>query len=220
MKKYKITMIIILLLSLITCGVSLMFLGDIVPSHIGVNGKPDQWASKYFILLFPGVMSLITIIMLLLCKVAKLTENYKKYMLLTGTILNVMFYVLTVIFIVYGITYTEETPAFDISKIMMILFGILFIVLGNFMPKIEKNRTLGLKTYWSMYNEVTWQKTHRFTGYVSVIVGVLTLVAGLFFKELVNFIILMVLVFGLVISCSIASYVYYKQEKKKESENQ
>ena len=36
---------------------------------------------------------LITIIMLLLCKVAKLTENYKKYMLLTGTILNVMFYV-------------------------------------------------------------------------------------------------------------------------------
>ena len=192
MKKYKITMIIILLLSLITCGVSLMFLGDIVPSHIGVNGKPDQWASKYFILLFPGIMSLITIIMLLLCKVAKLTENYKKYMLLTGTILNVMFYVLSVV----------------------------FIVLGNFMPKIEKNRTLGLKTYWSMYNEVTWQKTHRFTGFVSVIVGVLTLVAGLFFKELVNFIILMVLVFGLVISCSIASYVYYKQEKKKESENQ
>ena len=79
MKKYKITMIIILLLSLITCGVSFMFLGDSIPSHIGINGNPDQWASKYFILLFPGVMSLITIIMLLLCKVAKLTENYKKY---------------------------------------------------------------------------------------------------------------------------------------------
>jgi uncharacterized membrane protein len=71
-----------------------------------------------------------------------------------------------------------------------------------------------------MYNEVTWQKTHRFTGFVSVIVGVLTLVAGLFFKEMVNFIILMVLLSGLVISCSIASYVYYRQEKKKESENQ
>ena len=66
-------------------------------------------------------------------------------MLLTGTILNVMFYVLTVVFIIYGITYTEETPAFDISKIMMVLFGIIFIVLGNFMPKIEKTEHLALR---------------------------------------------------------------------------
>ena len=118
--------------------------------------------------------------------------------------------------IIYGLNYTENIPVFDISKIMMPLFGLLFIVMGNYMPKIEKNCTLGVKTGWSMYNEVTWQKTHRFAGFISVIVGVLSIVFGLFFKDMVNFIILMGLILIFVVSTTIASYIYYKAEKVKE----
>lgn len=216
MKKFKFAIICLMLLSLVITGVSFMFLGDIIPIHIGIDSTPDQYGSKYFILVFPFVMCVNGVTMLLVVKYAKVTENYKKYTLLTGVILEAMFLLLLLVFSVYIIQYTEDTPAFDISKIMMILFGLLFIVMGNYMPKIEKNRTLGIKTVWSMYNEVTWQKTHRFSGFVGIIVGVLCLLLGFFFKEMVNFIILMSLVAVFSISTTIASYHYYKVEKAKE----
>lgn len=215
MKKNKIIILGVMLLSFIFIGVSFAFLNDTIPTHFGVDGKPDQFGSKYIILIMPIMGAIIGSIMLLVSEYGKLSENYKKYLLLTGVVLELLFFFITVIFIIYGLTYVKDQPPFDFSKIMMVILGTMFIVMGNYMPKIEKNRTLGFKTSWSMYNEVTWQKTHRFTGFMGVIIGVLILISGLFFKEMVNFIILMVLIVIFMISTSIASYIYYKEEKNK-----
>jgi uncharacterized membrane protein len=166
--------------------------------------------------MFPIFCVLIGGVMLLVSRYAKISDNYNKYMLMTGVIIEAIFLTLNVVFVIYSLSYVEEAEPFDISKVMMIIFGLLFIVLGNYMPKIEKNRTLGLKTYWSMYNEVTWQKTHRFTGFSSFIAGVLILISGILFKETVNFIILMSILLVFITSCTVASYVYYRQEKIKE----
>ena len=209
MKKLKISIIGLMLLLFVVVGISFGFLGDILPIHFDIAGEPDQFGSKYFLLIFPSIGTIVGISMLLVCKFGKVSDNYKKYMLLTGVILETMFLALLILMIVYGLTYTEENIPFDISKILMPLFGLLFIIMGNYMPKIEKNNTLGIKTGWSMYNEVTWQKTHRFGGFVAVIVGILCLILGLYFKEMVNFIILMILIFGFIVSTSIASYIYY-----------
>ena len=220
MKKYKISMIVLMALSLIFTCVCLVFLDDKIPTHIGINGEPDMFGTKYFMLLFPGVSILIGTIMLLVSKFAKVTDNYSKYLLLTGTILEYVFISINIIFVVFALVYNENQPAFDVSKIIMIVMGTMLILLSNFMPKIEKNRTLGLKTYWSMYNEVTWQKSHRFIGIAGMIAGFLIILSGVFFKDIVNFIILMSLILTVVISSTIASYVYYKQEKNKENNSQ
>ena len=214
MKKNKIILICLMILSIVITGVSFLFLNDTIPTHFGVDGRPDQYGSKYFMLLFPIVLNIIGGIMLIISKYMKLSDNYKKYMLLTGIILALVMNGLLIAFVIYAGTYVEETPAFDMSKVMMLIMGTMLVILSNFMPKIEKNRTLGLKTKWSMYNEVTWQKSHRFVGYVGMIGGLIVLVSGLFFQEIVNFIILMVVVFGIVISSTIASYIYYKKEKE------
>ncbi len=216
MKKSKIAIICLMLLSFVAAGVFFVFLSDTIPTHFAPDGTPDQFGSKYFMLIFAGIATIVGLVMLLVCRYGKVSENYKKYLLLTGIILEAILLVLLVVMGVYALNYVEDTPTFDISKIMMLLIGLMFIILSNFMPKIEKNRTLGIKTTWSMYNEVTWQKTHRFTGFVGVIVGVIILVSGLFFKEIVNFIIMMSMIAIFMISTSIASYIYYKDEKSKE----
>lgn len=219
MKKYRISIICIMLICLITTCVSFLFLNDVIPTHFGIDGKPDQFGSKYFILIFPLVSILIGSSMLLVNKYGKVSDNYRKYMLLTGCILEAIFLLLNIVFIIVAITYVEDMPAFDFSKVMMIIMGLMFIIMSNYMPKIEKNRTLGIKTKWSMYNEVTWQKTHRLAGFVGIIMGILILISGIFFKETVNFIILMSLIIIFMISLTIASYLYYKEEKNKEHLN-
>lgn len=220
MKKFKITFLCLMTLTFLITAISLPFFNDIIPMHFGIDGQPDQFGSKYFILIFPVFSLIVGVSMLLVAKYCNVTDNYRKYLFLTGTLVQIIFIVITITFVLYAFNYTDDAIAFDISKVIMPIFGILFIILGNIMPKVEKNRTLGMKTKWSMYNEVTWQKTHRFTGFVGVLVGVLCLILGLFFKDMVNFIILMSLLVVLMVSTTIASYIYYKEEKKKESQTQ
>ena len=216
MKKNKVLLIVFAIIAVIISCVTLPFLDDIVPTHIGITGEPDAFGSKYFLLIFPVFNVLTCVIMLLVEKFAKLSENYKKYMFLTGVIIQLVFIAVSVCFYIFVLSYTKKIPEFDITKAIMIIFGIMFIVLGNFMPKIEKNRTLGLKTSWSMYNENTWQKSHRFTGFASVIAGALTIILGLFLNGLANFIALIIITTIFITTITIASYHYYKQEKAKE----
>ena len=214
MKKSKIFILVIMLLSIVATGISFAFLSDTIPTHIGIDGRPDQYGSKYFLLIFDAIILIIGTIMIIVSKYSK-SENYKKYLSIVGAFIEGVFFVLLVVFIAYALSYKDNETPFDISKIIMIVFGLLFILMGNIMPKIKRNKTLGFKCKWSLYNDVTWQKTHRFVGYLGVMIGILSLLSGLFFKEMINFIILIILVATLMISTLIASHKYYKEEKSK-----
>ena len=61
MKNSKIVIIGLILLSFILVGISFSFLDDIIPIHLGIYGKPDQFGSKYFVLLFPLIITCLTI---------------------------------------------------------------------------------------------------------------------------------------------------------------
>ena len=212
MKKNKIIIICLMVILLIIPIVSLLFLDEIIPIHIGINGQPDQFGSKYFIFLFSGIGIVIALIMILVSNHPKLSLNYKKYLLSTCVLIEILFIVFSIAFVMYAVSYVNDEEVFDISKIIMLAIGTLFILMGNFTPKIEKNKTLGVKTKWSLYNEVTWQKTHRLTGFVFVIIGVIIIVSGILFHELVNYIVLSLMLVLLTIIVVIGSYIYYKQE--------
>lgn len=64
----------------------------------------------------------------------------------------------------------------NISDKMML--GCMFLVIGNYMPKMKQNYSLGLKVPWTLNSEENWNRTHRLGGYVFMIGGVLVLVAG------------------------------------------
>ena len=46
----------------------------------------------------------------------------------------------------------------------MIPMGLLFTVIGNYMPKTRMNSTMGIKVYWTYTSEENWNATHRFAG--------------------------------------------------------
>ena len=91
--------------------------------------------------------------------------------------------------------------------------GLLFMLLGNYMPKSKQNRTFGLKIYWTLANEDNWNASHRFAGKVWVITGFLVLLTG--FLPLVPF--LVVFISMVLVSTAIPivySYLYYKNNLK------
>ena len=52
----------------------------------------------------------------------------------------------------------------DMVQYSFLLFGLLFTVLGNYLPKCKQSFTTGIKIKWTLANEENWYVTHRFAG--------------------------------------------------------
>ena len=181
---YKIIAGFIILTFVIT-GVFLMFLPDTMPMHYNIDGEIDRYGSKYENLIICGVNLVMGVIIILSAHfMAQRMPSGVKSMLICGIALTAFFCVLQTILLSIGIKNSGGTPislSRDwISKIMAALMGLLFIVLGNFMPKVERNSLFGLRTPWSMKNDEVWRRSQRFGGYSMIICGIIWIMLALF----------------------------------------
>ena len=58
-----------------------------------------------------------------------------------------------------------------LSSLMALGFGLLLLLLGNYMPKFRQNSFMGIRVKWTLENEANWNATHRFGGKVWVAGG-------------------------------------------------
>lgn len=71
-----------------------------------------------------------------------------------------------------------------------IVFGVLWIVVGNWMGKIRRNWLMGIRTRWTLKNDAVWERTHRVGGRLFVANGFVTLLAGIFLPVVAGFVVL------------------------------
>ena len=94
----------------------------------------------------------------------------------------------------------------------MIPMGLLFAVMGNYMPKTRTNSTMGIKVYWTYTSEENWNATHRFAGKLWVIGGILMALGALLpLKWAVG--VMLALIAPMVIAPIVFSWRFYKREK-------
>lgn len=208
------------------------FLPDKIPAHYNFAGEIDRWGSKYESFIYPIVVIAMAIFWECLCsyyrKKTKTTEDEKqraeaannaKVIGITAISTAVLFNILHYISLYKACTSSTLSVAnveLDSIKITCILMGILFIFLGNVLPKTKLNGTIGLRCTYSMYNDVTWSKSNRFGGFALVIVGVLTVITSLIFNGVISMILMMIfLIASIIIMISYAKKVY-EEEKVKE----
>ena len=59
-----------------------------------------------------------------------------------------------------------------LSSLMALGFGLLFILLGNYMPKFRQNSFMGIRVKWTLENEANWNAT-RVAGGFACLAGAL-----------------------------------------------
>ncbi|CAM3472851.1 SdpI family protein [Pseudostreptobacillus hongkongensis] len=140
-------------------------------------------------------------------EVSKDNPKFKnlKIFLIICSVITILFFVLTI---------TSKNNKLDSNNFKYIyatLIFILFLILGNLAPKLPMNKNIGLRVPWTLKNVSTWNATHRFLGYLSIILAIIYL-PGVFiipnFALWTSFIVLV-----LVILSTIFSYVYYNKNK-------
>ena len=83
------------------------------------------------------------------------------------------------------------------SVFVSVLLGFIFVIMGNYMPKLKVNHTVGIRLPWTLQSEDNWHKTHRLAGKLWVLGGlILLLEAGLQFAlSYVLVLVILVIVF-------------------------
>ena len=217
MKTKKTIYFLLMFLPLLITVIALPFLPEKIPAHYNFAGEIDRFGSKFETLIFPLMTIGMGLFMLFMAKIAAKDENGKKnekIVFYTGMGISVWFtimhcYSLCKAFSVAGaMSYSAET---DINSPFCIFMGLGLVITGCFMPKLGRNSLIGLRTSWSMKNEITWEKNQRFAGISFIVCGALSVVAGLFLEELAA----MFIVLGLLVLDTIICIIYsYKIAKK------
>lgn len=111
-----------------------------------------------------------------------------------------------------GVMYaTAFGKAPDMVQYSFLLFGLLFIVLGNYLPKCKQSFTTGIKIKWTLANEENWYVTHRFAGKLWTVGGIL-LMACTFLPLVAAACVAFSLMFILCVVPVIYSWQYYKKQ--------
>lgn len=70
----------------------------------------------------------------------------------------------------------------------LIYYGtsLLFIVIGNYLPKIKQNNTIGIRIVLTLQDEENWNATHSFSGRIWGTSGILCMLCTLYLIKSVS----------------------------------
>lgn len=148
-----------------------------IPNHWNMAGEVDSYSSKAFAVFgMPLIMLAIQWLAIFATNSDPKRQNHQ------SKILHLVFWLIPVLNIVLSaVTYTAAMgKEVKVEVISPILVGLLFVVIGNYLPKCKQNYTIGIKIPWTLNSETNWNKTHRLTGWLWVVCGIAVVLAGFF----------------------------------------
>ena len=206
----KINKLIISLSVISLIGTAFMYrlLPQEIALHFNYLGEVDNWGNKNYIWLFAALPFLIYFLMYIIPKIDPRKDSYEKhsraYSVLANTV-SLFMIALNWITILYSLEYVVNIQIFILMSI-----GILWIVIGNYLPNARQNYTFGIRTPWTLNSEEVWTKTHRVGGVGFVITGFIAIAAA-FLPGLAAIILFGISTGILFIGLFLYSYVMFKK---------
>ena len=225
MKKFKTIIIAVLsVLPMIYTAVAVFFfLPDTVAAHFGIDGTPDRYGSKYEAFLFPAIILGIALFYFFYRKFQQ--RSSKEDNDRTARNLDILDTVILIVMVLFNALcvflltimkhpVTMKNKENMIFVIISTIIGVLFILLGNILPKTKPNSFVGVRLSWCMDSDEHWHITNRNCGIAMVLSGICTVIAGLIVRNgtYIIYMILSLIVFLTV--ATIYSYVIIKGKKK------
>jgi len=189
--------------------ISIFFLPETIPVHWNIDWEVDRYGSRYelLIIIFLPILSYYGMNLLRYIDPHRMQiEKKMKVYELMRKVLS-MFMVLLVI----AFYYFTFDPTIDGTKIICMMIGIILIIVGNYLPKVPQNFFLGIKTPWTLSSSVVWRKTHKMSGYIFVIGGLL-ICLSIFLSKMSMILFMLGAVIGIVLVTFVYSYLVYRKE--------
>jgi len=183
-----------------------------MPIHWGVDGNVDGWSNRFFAVFALPLFILITH---WLCVFFTLKDPKNKNQ--NNKVFGIVIWITPVVSLfangmVYAVSLGKQCEPYLITTLLV---GIGFIIIGNYLPKCKQNHTIGIRVKWTLESEENWNATHRISGKLWVVGGILMMMTMFLPSYIVPWVIIIsVIIFSIV--PVIYSYRYHRKQIKED----
>ncbi|SMB99882.1 Uncharacterized membrane protein [Thermanaeromonas toyohensis ToBE] len=195
--------ILVLLIMLLAGAIIYPYLPERVPIHWNAAGQVDNYGSRSFgAFMLPFLTAGLYVLMLVLPLVDPRRENYLKFL---GAYRVIRLGLVLFMAILYGLVLTSALGYYvPMDRVMPALLGLLFLLIGNYLPRVRYNYFVGIRTPWTLANEEVWRRTHRLAGIAYVLAGVISILTAFLARGTIAF----TIVITAIILASVLSVIY------------
>ena len=182
-------------------------LPETIATHFGANGEANGWSSRAFTVFgLPAFMAGCNLLVWFTLHTDPKRQNMNPTLrALAGWIVPVLSVLLSALTLGNALGY-----AMHIEIVTPLLIGLLYVVIGNYLPKTKQSYTMGIKLPWTLASEENWNRTHRIAGFLWVLGGILTILFTLL--HVWSFWLLFILItLLLVLVPAVYSFLLYKK---------
>lgn len=212
MKMKKSIIILIGVLSLLPLVLTAWFyprLPATIPMHWNIDGTV-RYDPKYTLWMMAALSPVLAILFPVMAKIDPRRRNYEKF---GGAYQGFMVVMQLFLLTMNGIVISEalNPGRISVSTVVTVGVGLLFVFIGNIMPKVKSNFYMGARTPWTLSDPDVWFKTNRLSGYLFFVSGIIICVCPFILTEKMTFVIMMIITFIVALIPSIMSYFWYRK---------
>lgn len=204
-KKTLVITSLICLLPIIVGALVYKRLPETIATHFDLNGNPDGWSSRAFAVFgLPAILLAVNLLLPIMLRADPKHEN------MSGALVNITIWTIPVLSLICSGLTLGRALGYDvrIERVLPVFMGVLFILIGNYLPKTKQSYTMGIKLPWTLASEENWNRTHRMAGFLWVIAGLYFIVMSFIGWSLPAFLIPL---FVMILVPSVYSYLLYRK---------
>lgn len=147
-----------------------------IATHWGADGSPNSWSARWF-----AVIGIPVIILALHWFCVICAHRDKRNTAQSKKLLGLVLWICPAVSLLFGaMVYSHALGnTVNVTTLVCLFCGLLLLAMGNYLPKCRPSHTIGVRIKWTLASEENWIATHRFTGRLWVIGGLLMLLCTL-----------------------------------------
>lgn len=185
-------------------------LPESVPTHFGLDGKPDAYGSKLSFLIPVIVLMGAGLVAYFLIKNLEKFDPKRAKQVSENT-----FHKLALLLLVFmsclSLYIIHSTLQSGLGSFLFVLMGLFFAAMGNLMHSVKPNYFIGIRLPWTLSNDENWRKTHQLASKVWFVGGLVVAALGLILPEKIAIFVL----FGIITVICLIPVIYSYREFKK-----
>lgn len=212
LKKYRICAILSSLAIFLPCIFGLIMwdkLPQTLATHWGANGEADGSMGRAVAVFgIPAVLFVFHWV----CVLVTLWD-WKRRGEQSGKIFNLVLWIMPYISALVSVIMYSVALGYEISfaAITLLPLGLLFVVIGNYMPKVKRNHTMGIKVKWTLESDENWYATHRLAGKVWTVGGLLLMLLA-FIPGETMMVVSLIAIIPVTLIPVVYSYLFYRRQ--------
>ncbi len=181
-----------------------------MPVHWGLFGNVDRYGSRAeAVFLLPLIALAVWGLLRALPLIDPLRVNYARFAGAYDTVIAAVVGMMLLIHLgIIGVAMGWNIP---MQRLVPGVLGVLFVIIGNALPRARPNWWFGIRTPWTLSNERVWTRTHRVAGYVTMAAGAACILAAIIASPLSMIVSVAVVLVSSFIPV-VYSYFVWKQE--------